>query len=168
MRNRILAGFALSILVVCLVSVSMAQEKWNLKAGAGFPEFVNVGAAYQLNQSQIAISGIVIPFAEGLILSLSADYYRHFGGTSELSKRKPWYLRSGLNYNSSGNKQDYQRLMYLNIRLGRDFNFSTKFGLAVDIGPGFRLMKQSNNNDDTFDLAEPVIPSFGVHLFYRL
>jgi hypothetical protein len=168
MANRIFKGITLTWVVLALTYTLKAQEKWNITAGAGFPEFLNIGAGYQFNQSQAALSGILIPFAEGLIFSVSTDYYRHFGGSSKFSERKPWYLRSNLNFTSSGDKQDYQRLLYLNFRVGRDINFSPKLGLAIDIGPGFRLLKQPKTNDDFFDLAEPVIPAFGAHFFYRL
>lgn len=168
MAKRIFAGFTLTLAVLALTYTLTAQEKWNITAGAGFPEFVNIGASYQFNQAQAGLSGILIPFAEGIIFSVSADYYRHFGGTTKFSKRKPWYFRSNLNYNSSGEKHDYKRLMYLSLRVGRDINFSPKLGLAIDIGPGFRLLKQPKVNDDFFDMTEPVIPSFGAHFFYRL
>lgn len=168
MAKRIFAGFTLTLAVLALTYTLTAQEKWNITAGAGFPEFLNIGASYQFNQAQAGLSGILIPFAEGIIFSVSADYYRHFGGKSKFSMRKPWYLRPNLNFTSSGDKQDYQRLLYLSFRVGRDINFSPKLGMAIDIGPGFRLMKQPKINDDFFDVAEPVIPSFGAHFFYRL
>jgi hypothetical protein len=168
MKNRVFVSLFVAMAILSLSQNTAAQEKWNITAGAGFPEFVNIGAAYQLNQAQVALSGILIPYVEGLIFSVSADYYAHFAGTSRFAERKPWYFRTNLNFNQTGSKDDYKQLMYLNLRVGRDLHISNKLGISIDIGPGIRLMKQPKNNDDFFDLAEPLIPSFGAHLFYRL
>jgi len=51
MANRIFKGITLTWVVLALTYTLKAQEKWNITAGAGFPEFLNIGAGYQFNQS---------------------------------------------------------------------------------------------------------------------
>jgi hypothetical protein len=136
------------------------QEKINISLGIGFPEAINIGLRHQLNQTQFGVSVGSFPAEDESIFSISGDVFYHFGGFSGFSTRRPWYIRTGLNY-FRDEKISLFEYSYLNLRVGRDFNISKKIGIEFDWGIGLRLM-------DTSGWDIPVMPSFGLGLFCRL
>ena len=95
----------LLILFIGNIQLYSQAEKFNITAGAGYPEALNVGVRYQLNQQQVGL-GLGYGMSESCgskkeiktSFSISADYFYHFGGTSEFSNRHPWFARAGLYY----------------------------------------------------------------------
>lgn len=155
---------------VCKVS---AQEKININTGFGIPEFIYLGVSYQLDQYQIGFNVGALPVGSSeSLMSFSADMRYHFAGLSEFSNRRPWYVRIGLNYLRDETDYVIEKYLYLNTRIGRDFNISKKIGIAVDIGTVFQLHNTEiikNPSDGWYlDLDFPVLPSFGIGLFYRI
>jgi hypothetical protein len=150
----------------------LGQEKLNISIGMGLPELLNVGVRYQLEQAQIGISFGSMPVKDESLISVSGDVYYHFGGLSELSNRRPWYGRIGLNYFREETKTFVDKNIYLNLRIGRDINFSKKIGIDIDAGAFFQLFHDRINKEPSsgwnFDLEIPVLPSLGIGLFYRL
>src|SRR5271157_4343287 len=100
------------------------QEKINVTWGIGFPELLNFGVRYEMGQAQIGVNYGSLPHtgAEGFF-SISSDAYYHFGGTTRLSERRPWYARIGLNYVRDETSSSIENDLFLNVRIGRDFNF---------------------------------------------
>lgn len=148
------------------------QEKINLSVGMGFPELLNVGVRYQLEQEQIGIGFGSVPLKDESLISVSGDVYYHFGGLSELSSRHPWYGRIGLNYLRDETTTLVDKYLYLNLRIGREINISKKIGIEIDAGAIFQLfnneIKKKSSSGWNLDLEFPVLPSFGIGLFYNL
>ncbi|SIN65344.1 hypothetical protein [Algoriphagus halophilus] len=156
------------------------QEKLNISTGFGLPELLNIGMRYQIDQTQIGLSVGSLPLGSNeSVVSISGDFYYHFGGFSELSNRRPWFGRIGLNYLRDETESIIHKDFYLNTRIGRDFNISKKIGIEIGIGAIFILSdKEINKNTSnsagtwtggwTFDLDFPVLPSLGIGLFYRI
>ncbi|HSI78097.1 MAG TPA: hypothetical protein VK957_19525 [Lunatimonas sp.] len=149
------------------------QEKLNISTGLGMPELLNIGVRYQIDQTQLGLSVGSMPLGSNEnIVSISGDVYYHFGGFSELSNRRLWYGRIGLNYLRDENVNRIDKYVYLNTRLGRDFNISKKIGIGIDFGAIFQLSnevimkKPSSGWSIGFDF--PVLPSLGIGLFYRI
>jgi hypothetical protein len=101
------------------------QEKIALTAGVGFPELVNIGVRYQPGQAQIGFSIGGVPS----IFSISSDLFYHFDRLSQLPGINPWYCRIGLDYWKSNIFHAEVNFLLFNLRLGRDFNISDKFGI---------------------------------------
>ncbi len=146
----------------------IGQEKFNISAGFGVPELINIGLRYQVDQCQLGLSLGLMPHD----FSVCGDVYYHFAGLSELSARRPWYGRIGLNYLKEETEYYIDKYLYLNIRLGRDFNISNKFGIELDGGVLFQIkntiITQTPPSPWSLDLEFPVLPGFGIGLFYRL
>jgi hypothetical protein len=92
-------GYVLLFITVVFINTDQlfGQEKVNISVGVGFPEVINLGMRYQINQSQIGASIGWWPgnpdaflFNWENILSFSGDYYYHFGGSSKFSDLRPW------------------------------------------------------------------------------
>jgi hypothetical protein len=151
---------------------SFGQEKINISAGFDLPEGLNLGLHFQLKQAQIRIGVGTIPIKDESFISVSSDVYYHFAGLSELSNRRPWYGRIGLNYLRDESKKVFDKDLYLNLRVGRDFNISRKFGIEFDAGAGFLLfherIRKESSSGWNLDFSFPVLPSFGICLFYRI
>ncbi len=146
----------------------IGQEKFNISAGFGVPELINIGLRYQVDQCQLGLSLGLMPHD----FSVCGDVYYHFAGLSELSVRRPWYGRIGLNYLREETEYYIDKYLYLNIRLGRDFNISDKFGIELDGGVLFQIknkvIRKTPVSPWSLDLEFPVLPGFGIGLFYRL
>jgi hypothetical protein len=149
------------------INLLSGQERVNLSVGVGFPETFNIGIRYQLHQSQVGLCFGMWPPSSGTILfwksliSFSGDYYYHFGGLSEFSDLRPWYLRIGLNclrINWGGS--DINNNLGSYIRIGRDFYLSRDTGISLDAGLGLPF------NSKTTDLS-PIFPAIGGCFFYR-
>lgn len=162
---------------VCLFSSfvnSQGQEKINLVTGFGFPEALNLGVRFQQKQLQVGFSAGLLQLENEKTRSFSGDIFYHFGGVSNLSSRRPWYGRAGLNYFDDETEFREDKYLYLNLRVGRDFNLSKRLGIAIDAGLVFELQhdevvkKAESGLDWDFDIDFPVLPSVGVVLFYRL
>lgn len=166
----------LLIVAVLFSSVHQAfgQEKVNVSAGFGLPELLNIGVRYQSNQTQIGLSIGSMPLGSSRnIISILGDVYYHFGGFSKLSNRRPLYGRFGLNYLRDETESRIDKYLYLNMRLGRDFNLSKKVGIGIDAGALFELYHQEIRKKPSsswlnIDFGFPVIPSLGVGLFYKI
>jgi hypothetical protein len=154
--------FHKTILLVSLSLISCyqvyGQEKINLYAGIGVPEQFVLGPRFQFDQVQLGF-GIG---SSKYQLSISGEVWYHFGGSSQKSERKPWYIKGGLSkwIDYSEEKDIYPLGFY--FRTGRDFNLSNKVGLNFELGIiAGKLANELYGNSS-------VLPSFGMFLFYRI
>jgi hypothetical protein len=146
-----------------------AQEKFNVSLGVGVPEFFYVGGRYQIRQTQLGLGMGLINAPELSLISFTADAYYHFAGTSSLAQRKLWFARTGLFFIRDDNEHAVNDLLYLNLRLGRDINLTRKFGLAVDAGAIFLILRETHKkNPRGWNFVFPVLPAFGIGAYYRI
>jgi hypothetical protein len=170
---QVLINYSITICILFFgyFNQSICQEKINVVFGIGFPELINVGMLCQHNQAQygINIGGWYYTnnfLGNFLVTSISGDFYYHFAGFSELSKRRPWYIRSGLTYFNASPEDKH---LFLNCRLGRDFNYFNKFGLTISIGLITRLYYNYKNDIEQYDDNHLFLyPSAGLSYFYRI
>jgi len=162
----------LSIFLFCCGNQSFGQDKINLSAGFSMPEGLNAGLHFQLEQAQIRFGFGTMPLKDESFISGSSDFYYHFAGNSELSSRRPWYGRFGLNYLRDETKYVIDKSLYLNLRIGRDFNISERVGIEIDAGVALRLLHKEIDKEPSsyswINLDFPVLPSFGICFFYRI
>jgi hypothetical protein len=147
---------------------SHGKEKVNISAGLGIPELLFVGAKYQLEQTQIGLNiGTILDWSS---ISITSDVYYHFGGSSKLSSRRPWFVKSGYTYIREKYSTGTIKWLYLNLRIGRDINISKSLGIEVDVGGSFQLSHVEANMDSSYgwSLEYPGVPSFSIILFYRI
>ena len=151
----------------------LCQKKYIVFTGGGIPELLHIGARYQFPQAQMGLSAGFIPENNRSNYAVSADILRHFGGSTDLSDRLPWFFRGGLSYYYFESKAIVSQELYFHTRIGRDLNISRKFGIALDGGIFFRLARFENKKpayDEGFNLGIdfPVGPALSMVLFYRL
>jgi hypothetical protein len=162
LRNFML--FCLLLFFCC--NKTFGQEKVNISAGIGTSEAFFLGLRFQLQQSQLGFSiggGIITPIRG---FSVTGDYYYHFGGSSDLSARRPWYCKSSLSYSKVVATLNTASWLFLDIRIGRDINFSKNLGMAIDVGPSITLLYKTSGIAGGIDY--PVYPSMSLSFFYRL
>ncbi|NOX67119.1 MAG: hypothetical protein GXO85_15310 [Chlorobi bacterium] len=169
------------VLLFCFSSNVLGQEKIDLSIGFGMYELANVAVRYQIEQTQIGFSIGTLPWSDDQTLSILGDVYYHFGDYSNLSSRKPWYIRFGLTYlhRESIKEEKYYLIedhFYLNSRFGREFNISKKIGLYVDLGANFEIKynRKENYRESTEETccqggpqSFPVLPAVGIGMFYK-
>lgn len=164
---------SLNIFHFLVSSQVLGQNKVNLTAGLGTPELLNIGIRYQLNQKQIGFSIGTLPAKGETYVSVSGDFYYHFSESSELSDRRLWYLRTGLNYYHNEQTILLQDYLSIYVRFGRDFNLSEKVGIAVDVGLTYQLWENIQIDSGPLSISissEPNFPiiAFGVGFFYQI
>lgn len=151
---------------------AMGQEKFNISAGMGYPELINLGIRYQMGQSQVGISAGYFPDRYTDFFSVGADYFYHFGGTSTLSARRTWYGRLGLNHYTIKDEFEKKTYLFLAPRIGKDFNLSPRWGIAADAGVTIFLSRQRERLNEEFyfgtEQRSDFNPSLGFSIFYRL
>jgi hypothetical protein len=151
---------------------SFGQETINFSVGFGLPEGINAGIHFQPKQSQIRFGFGTMPLKDESFISLSSDFYYHFAGSSEFSSRRPWYGRIGLMYLRDETTYVIDKSLFLNPRIGRDFNISEKIGIEFDAGLIFRLFHEEIDKEPSnalfISLDFPILPGFGISIFYRI
>jgi len=80
------------------------------------------------------------------------------------------YGRFGLLYHRYESEILISNGLYINPRIGRNFNISNKFGIEIDIGAFFLCREKTIYKKHTsgWRVSFPVYPSLGIGLFYRL
>lgn len=167
----------LGLFMFFFISIQAQEsEKINLSAGLGHPELLNLGVRFQLEQSQIGLSAGFLPGSDDEAFAVGADYYYHFGGSSDLSTRRPWFAKAGLNYYTVKNEFEKNKYLFLVPRVGRDFNLSRNVGIALEGGVSLVLSqdeedlkpRESSGFFDGSGIGSNILPSLGVSVFYRL
>lgn len=146
-----------------------ASEEANYYGSAGFGilELFNLGFGLSYNNYQGGIRIGTVP-AEESLFSFSADFYYHFGGYSEKSGMKPWFGRAGIQYFSEEGETYYDKMTFLNPRIGRKFFFSEKAGFEIDVG--MMILLAHNEYYETrpiinFDMS--FFPGLSLSFFYQ-
>lgn len=151
------------------------QQGINVTAGIGLPELINLGLRVQFNQTQLGFSVGTFPDPEEDIYSLAADYYYHFGGSSEFTDLRPWFFKAGLEYSKSETEWEEVSYLFLVPRVGREFNISERFAIALEAGIFVILSEKEKEKRDSpesiwnfeFDFTGSVLPAAGLNLIYR-
>jgi len=154
---------------------SYPQQGINVTAGIGFPELINLGIRVQFDQTELGLSAGTFPESGEDVLSLSANYYYHFGGSSEFTDLRPWFLKAGLTYAYSENEWNRGEYFFLGPGIGREFNISSNFAVALETGFFVILSeneKEKRESPDSiwnfdFDFTGSVLPAAGINLIYR-
>jgi len=151
-----------------------SQEKPIISVGMGVPEFINIGFRIPRKKIQFGISvgGFIIP-EDIAAVSFSGDFRYYFGASSIFVNERPWYWKIGFNYLRNEDIYSINEYVFLNTRLGFEFNLSKKFGTEVDFGGMLKLhhieTKKSQASGWDFEIINfPVLPSFSTSIFYRL
>ena len=172
MKNNTLSFNHAFLIIIFLCSFGnqvFGQEKVNISAGIGVLELINLGVKFQLNQSQIGFGVGFMPAEDESVYSFHGDYYFHFAGKSKLSTRRPWYGKFGLNYFRDETKSTIYNYLFLNLKVGRDFNISKRVGIALEAGGLVQLMfkEVEKTQSDSWAPELPIMPGIGVGIFYR-
>jgi hypothetical protein len=151
-------------------SSDSTHSKFDISAGIGFPELMNIGIKYQVfDQLQIGLSigGIYFPGIGAV--TFSGDIYYHFGGLSKFSEIQPWYGRIGIT--SYGVADDGEYMWFSYLRIGHELYFSGNFGISLDAGIGLAFDKYvesyTSSNTPIFKSTISFVRVIGVSLFYR-
>ena len=169
MRNLALKLVFTGLIFLLAFQTRGQENNLSISAGLGSPELLNLGVRYQVGQSQLGVSvGTWFGNYEAdSNYSVGADYYYHFEGFSNLSSRRTWYGRIGLYYYSSS--QMYESFQYLLLapRLGKEFNFSPRIGMAADAGIS-QVLSRLKEDPVYIDSRNDTTLSLGFSIFYKL
>jgi hypothetical protein len=144
----------------CIVFFSIqifGQRQINVSVGLDNIGLLNLGAQYQIQQSQIGFSCGLVPRRNETFISIAGDYYYHFGKLPKLSNLRPWYGKLGLDYILDSWSNGIDTYIFLNARLGRDFNISHKLGIGMDAGVVVPLLN-----------SKGIGPALGIRVFYKI
>lgn len=136
------------------------QEKINIYAGLSLPEQFVLGPRFQFNQVQL---GVGIGNSK-YRYSISSDVSYHFGGNSQKSERKPWYIKGGLSKWIDHSDNPDNNLLGFYFRTGRDINLSKKIGMNIEFG----VITGKMAADFALSGSPKILPCWGIFFFYRI
>jgi hypothetical protein len=167
-------------LAICSHAPLFAQPKVNVSVGAGIVEQYHVGLNLEISQWQV---GLVAGGNESVGYSRRSAGWSlsyHFWGRNQKHAQKNWYLSTGINYLHRQIDYFNYHHFFVNSRLGRTFNFSPKFGLALEVGRLFDIQSRyffdvknypggvlECGNDERLSTAYPKL-SMNAKLVFRL
>lgn len=169
--------FFITLLFLILFSLEIiAQDdlKWTIRGGIDKKTSWKIGARYQENQSQFGLSfwpGVGKKSRLSNSTSIQFDYIYHFAGNSPLSTRRPWFAKNAITYQIAPNTNYKTHTWYYYLHLGREFNFSPKFGIYGDLGLDTRLSENyKKKTPDAWppdDIPSPFSVGFEIGAFFR-
>ena len=177
MRNNCFVVLACGLFFLLSSQQTSAQEDFHLTAGTGTPEMVNVGVRMRVDQHQYGLNIGMNPGYKNDNLTFSGDFYYHFSGRSAHTSLQPWFIKTGLTYMSSEGEWEKRMNLLLVPRLGREFNVTPQFGVALEAGIMLMLMDENTAKKERTDAVSGdldligsgfILPSAGLKLFYRL
>ena len=177
MKSGFFTTLTFFVAFVLSVKTSWAQKEFNFAGGYSSPEMLNVGLRMRVNQNQFGLSVGTNPGYKQENVSVSGDFYYHFGGSSSHTNLRPWYLKTGLTYMYSEDEWEQRMNLVLVPRLGREFNLTDRFGIALEAGIMIMLMsrdREKQHRPDSFsgdlDLIGRgvLMASAGFKVYYRL
>ncbi len=155
------------LMILCSVGGGNIQgvEKPRILMGVGFAETLNAGLKFRTGEkTQMGISVGTWPSPGGYIfdwnslISLSGDFYYHFGGHAFEQTLPYWYIRSGIDYMRLRFDDDTDNNIEMHIRFGRDFYVSEISGIGLDAGVAVFVLNESG--------LTQVLPAIGINLFF--
>lgn len=153
-----------------------AQGGFNVSAGIAVPEMLNIGLRKQFSQKQIGFAVGTLPGSDTQ-LTLTGDFSYHFGGSSELTEVRPWFLKAALTHMTVENEWRKENSVYFGPRVGREFNITPGFGIALEGGILFIISEKETVKkrrdtgffgDFDLDFTGLVLPSLGLSIYYRI
>ena len=171
--KKILLNAFFIILLFGFPGNTFGENHMDIFLGAGGPEFINIGMRYQAAQMQVGLSYGFLPLEDEQCTSITGDIYFHFAGQSALTARKPWYTKFGISYVRNKQDDEISSYLYSNFRIGREFFISNHFGIGADMGVSIELSKEIKEEQGAsgwfdLDFDIPILPCFGVNVFYHL
>lgn len=161
----------LILLIFCLLLSQeiYAEKNFIVFSGIGFPELINVGTRYQFEEIHLGASFGFPVFLDDLHKRMnSVSFFPHyyFAGFSELTKAKTWYLKTGITYLWGETSTKTYENVFLDIKVGKEFNLSNRFGVGIGAGTAIQVYEKPPSDMNIF--LEPFFPSIGIDIYYRL
>lgn len=144
------------------------QDKLNIFLGFGYPDLINIGIRFQLEQAQMGISFGYLPDNYGTTRSYTVDLYNHFGRLGQFSTKRQLYIRNGVSIYRSKTERLKETDTYFNSRFGKEIYFNKNIGFQFELGVGILLFSEQSNDRILSFPAPLFIPSIGVYFFYRI
>lgn len=174
MKKNLLWG----ILLILLTNgkTSFAQKKWDASAGLGIAELANLGIRYQPSKLiEVGFKAGTWKMNESKLSAFSGDIYFHLGGKPVFTTIPPWYAKLGVNIMRDKRPDFLSKISYVNMRVGRDFYLSPRWGFKLDGGLNIEVYsneeQQTTNNGEwnwNINIDFPVLPAAGIDFFYRI
>lgn len=177
MKNSFFISLAFCLVFLFAPTTSRAQEEFNLTGGTGTPEMVNIGLRMRVDQNQYGLNIGTNPGYKNENFNASGEFYYHFSGRSGHTSLRPWFFKTGLTYMSSEGEWEKRMNLLLVPRLGREFNITPEFGVALEAGIMLMLMDKNTAKKERTDAVTGdldligsgfILPSAGLKFYYRL
>jgi hypothetical protein len=147
----------------------IGQKKLDVTAGAGMMTQYNLGARYQVNQTQFGFS-VGTHFDQDPAYKttvLAGSLTQHLFGTARLSETKPWFLKLGVAYQKDKSDSQIVDSGLVDLLGGYEFNFSKKTGLSLAAGVKGRFYK--NFRQPTQSTDQNYFPGGAeINFFYHI
>lgn len=140
-----------------------------LSLGFGFPELVYTGVQGYQNTFQFGAGAGTLPDYDRPIFSAFLQGGYHFAGKTQNDLIPPWYAKVVLCYGYEESSAAIWQSVFLSPRIGRNFYFSKKAGIDLEILLSAELWTkkvEKNPSYWNFDFDFHYVPTISFCLFY--
>lgn len=161
------------ISLLLAATVLRGQQYVVLQTGAGLPELLHGGVAWQEGHHMVGLVAGAIPDAYNDMAAAGVYYRRQFGVPSRYPEFTRWYLQVGFHYVYEGNSKRETNDWFLVPRIGREWYINRRWSLAFNLGAAFTVFHGYHDLDPgsnrlRLDLSFPLLPAAGMQLQYRV
>jgi hypothetical protein len=158
--------FGTVVISFSLIGNTYAQRNLYLSTGVGYPELLNVGMGLKFGLTKLGATYGSIESStsvSGDIIFMSA-------------REDPMFFKIGVSKLESESESSIDKYIYLNLRLGKEWNWNKSFGVALDGGFTFVIIHDEIRKKPrvpsffSFDLdfGDFPLPTMSLMLFYRI
>jgi hypothetical protein len=164
MKPLLLRFRILFFLILLSNNLLFSQKKYEISAGLGYPDRINLRMKYGINtQAGISVGYWLFKdqWSHAHILTIGGDLYFHFPRKTT----NKWYLNPGYTYTHWFQQDPDAENIMLSARVGRSLYFNNNMGINVDLG---LTMYVYLNGDWVFQLKYiPPLPSGSISYFIK-
>ena len=159
--------------LVFAVQLASAQD-FKLTTGAGFPDLIHIGGAYQLTEiNEIAIQ-IGSAFTSDTWITPTLEHRFYYKKSKKYESLNSWFFGQRVTYSYERSNDYNWHSIFMNLSIGRNYYFTQNFGFTWDAGIFLWLLdKQFDNStglevdDDSPPNIPNILPNLRIQFFRR-
>ncbi len=129
---------------------AFSQSNVRMSAGIGYPSGYHLSTIYHEKSLQFefifGLPAVVHDMDRGYYWGLNMGF--RFGKEKNKAQVKPWIIRFGPSFYEVEDQWEIERRSILMATLGREFNFTSRLGCELMIGPTITMSEKTTVKED--------------------
>ncbi|MEL7148588.1 MAG: hypothetical protein AAFO69_19595 [Bacteroidota bacterium] len=166
--------FKFMFLLLFFSQLANAQS-FKLITGAGLPDFVHVGGAYQISPKNEIATHLGTFFIDNKTLASTLEHRLYYRKSTKFTDLNSWFFGQRITYYYEKSNEYNWHSLLITLSVGKNYYFTEDLGWSWDAGLFYEAIhKQFRNTtgeaieDDSPPSIPPLLPSLRIQLFWRL